>query len=69
MTSRGRIPLWRRPLPRRTRTAFIGGDASGSVFTDVSTTADDFIRGDATGAVVQDVSHAPRRGRSVAPPR
>jgi hypothetical protein len=68
-----REPLYRRLLGRRRRepTAFITGDASGSVIENVHTGADSFIVGDQTGAVIRNVVHTgseppdPRHERDV----
>ena len=62
MSTTGKQPLWRTLLrrPKRERTAFVTGDATGSVFRDITTDADDFVRGDGTGSVFEDIAHKSR---------
>jgi hypothetical protein len=51
--------LWRILLrkPKRERSAFVTGDAAGSVFRDIDTSADDFVRGDCADSVFEDIRH------------
>jgi hypothetical protein len=59
MSAAGRQPLWRILLrrPKRERTAFVTGDATGSVFRNITTDADDFVRGDRTDSMFEDIEH------------
>lgn len=65
MTTDDKQPLWRVllrcPKPKRERTAFVTGDATGSVFRDVTTDADDFVVGDRKDSVFENIRHERRR--------
>jgi hypothetical protein len=52
-------PLWRLLLrrPKRERTAFVAGDATGSTFRNITTDADDFARGDTGGSAFENIDH------------
>jgi hypothetical protein len=57
------LRAWRsrgKPPPRKP-TAFITGDAAGSVFENVETDADVFIEGDRENSVFRNVVHRTRR--------